>query len=538
MADLKGAPDFNIQIESVFNGQTEFAAYGAKDQFLAAYNIDPDQPIADTGVNSYRASGYLRPASVQKIDSSTAIAGAPMWFVSNPKNDSVYVYGSTGSVYALNPDGYTITATTGLDVADSLGNGAEYYDNYIYLARTTDIARYGPLNGAPALTTSYWVGTLSKTALVNTTYPTLKLATKTLPNHVLHRHSDGRLYIADVVGNQGYLHYIKTTKTAVEGDTDDGSTYLALDFPWGWWPIDMETYGTDLAVSLYEGSNDTVTLQKRAKLTFWDTTSDNYSKIIDVEFPDPIITALENVNGVLYTFSGQLGIKGTRVCRFVGGYSFQQVAYIEDSEPPFPGATDHILNRVFFGGTVEYINSGSSLPCVWAMGSKTGKFSGLFNIMGCSQSTSATEITSLAVIDQDGFNFQIPVVGWFDGTNRGIDRQTNDYGRINSIFRSQVFRIGRPFQITKIRLSFGQAIAANMTLTPKIYVDEESSNFTLVTINNTNYPNSERQITLRSTSTSGDIVGKHNFFLELTWSGSALLTVILPISIEGIYLND
>lgn len=531
------AEEFQIRIDSILGGQSEFAAFSGPDQFLASYNLDPDQPIADSGSQSYRPSGFLRPTPPERIDFS--FSGAIKWFIPNPKNDEVYVYGSTGSVYSINPSNYTVTSVGDLtDGGTSTANGGEYYDNYIYFARDTTVARYGPLNGGAVFTDDYWVTSLSQTALVNTTYPQLYLAGQRLPNHVMHRHSDGRLYFADVIGNQGYLHFISTLKTTVEGDTDNGSTYGALDFPYGWWPTDIETYGSDLAVALYEGNNDSVTFQKRAKLTFWDTTSAAYSKVIDVEFPDPVITALENVNGVLYVFSGQIGAVGTRVSRFIGGYSYEQVAFIEDSEPPFPGATDHLLNRVLFGGSSEFVNGSVSKPNIWALGSKTGKSLGLFNIMGATGSSAITEITAAKVIDQDGFNFQIPVVAWSDGVVHGIDRQTTNYDKVNTVFRSQVYRMGRPFKIKKIRLPLTKAMAANMTIVPKIYVDEQIKTYTLQTINNTNYPNGEQQIVLRSDSSSAPITGLHSFFFELTWSGSALQTVGLPITIEGEYLND
>ncbi len=532
---------FTIRIESILGGHSDFQNFAGKDQFLASYAIDPDQPSSDSGNQSIKASGFLRPAGCRKIDHSTTLSGAPMWLIPNPKDDEVYVYAASGSVYSLDPNGYAITAVGDLnDGGTATGNGSEYYDNYIYFSRDTTVARYGPLNGTAAFTDDYWVSTLSKTALENTTYPELLATSRDLPNHVLHRHSDGKLYIADVVGNQGYLHYIATTKTTVEGDTDNSSTYGKLDFPYGYWPVDIETYGSDLAIALYEGSRDLTTIQKKAKLSFWDTTSANYNKIIDVEFPDPIITALDNVNGVLYTFSGQPGNLGTRVCRFVGGYSFEQIAFIEDSEPPFPGATTDLLNRILFAGSANYINNNSgNLASVWALGSKTGKYQGLHNVMGASNTTvSDTAITSMAVIDQDGFNFQIPVIGWATNSTYGIDRQTADYGRINPRFKSQVYRIGRPFKITKIRIPLATAVGSNMTLIPTIYVDEESTSYALQTINSTNYPNSDRQIILRSAANSRDITGKHSFYFELSWTGTSLLTVGLPIEIEGEYLND
>lgn len=525
-----------IQIDSITGGQSELAYFGASGQFKASYAIDQDQPASDTGSQGLKPSGFLRPTGAQKIDSSTTFAGAPMHLVPNPKDDKIYVIDTTASTYTLNPSDYSLSALSDAgEFSNGSGNGGEYYDNYIYNVLDTTVARYGPLNGTQAFNGNFWASTLGKSALSNTTYPTHANSNHPYPNHPIHRHSDGRLYFGDVVDNQGYLHYIATKKTSVEGDTDNSSTEQALDFGFGEYPIAIETYEDRLAVSLYEGSNDTATFQKRAKLIFWDTVAASPNKVISVELPDPIITALKNVNGVLYTFSGQLGARGTRVCAFVGGYSFQQVAYIPDSVPPFAGAVDHVLNKALFGGTATDVNDGTSLPCVWANGSTTGKFSGVYNVMGCSNSSSSAEITSMAVVDQnDGFGFQIPITGHSDGSNFGVDRQTTDYSRHNQIWRSETFRIGQPFKVTKIRLPFAQAIGSNMTVVPKLFFDEQSDSKTLVTINNTNYPNSEKNVVIRPDSATG----QHSFFLELTWSGSALATVGFPIQIYYQPLND
>ena len=528
--------DINIKIEAIVGGQAELKYYGSSSQFQGSYSIDPDQPISDSGTQSIRTSALLRPASSKQIDSATTLAGAPIWMIPNPKTDTVMVLDATGSAYTLNPDGYTITALSDAGhLSSGSGNGLAYHKNYYYFFKNTDVARYGPLNGTASFTPSYWVGTpLNTTALTNTTYPSLVQGTKALPNHPAHLHPhDGRLYFGDVVSNQGVIHYIDTTTTTVEGDTNESSKYNALDLPHGYWPIDIESLGTDLAISLYEGNNDSVTFQKRAKLSFWDTTATSYNKIIDIEFPDPIITALKNVNGALYTFSGQLGVLGTRVCRFVGGYTMEQLAFLEDSEPPFPGAVDAILNRVLFGGLVSDVNGGTKLASVYGYGSKTGKMSGVYNIMGASNSASTADITSLAVIDQDGFNFQIPVIGWTTGSSHGIDRQTTTYDKVNPIWRSNIYRIGRPFKITKIRIPLSQAIAANMTVVPKLFMDGETTSYTLRTIDNTFYPG-KKSVVIRPENATGE----HSFFLELKWSGSVLCTIALPISIEGEFIED
>ena len=78
-----------------------------------------------------------------------------------------------------------------------------------------------------------------------------------------------------------------------------------------------------------------------------------------------------------------------------------------------------------------------------------------------------------------------------------------------------MFNIGKKFVIKEIRIPLAVAVVANMTITPKVFLDDYSSSSTagLTAINNTNYPNSERHIEQHPT-----IAGNHNFCLELGYS--------------------
>lgn len=522
-----------IRIESIIGGHSPTTHFGRNNQFRASLGIDPGQPSDDQdSIYSTIASGLLRPAASQKFSGST-ITSAPLWMIPNPKDANVYVYDANGSAYTADATFTTVTglSDTGL-LTNSLGNGAEYYDNYIYFAKNTTIARYGPLNGSPSFNGDYWVTTLSKTALVNTTYPTTFKNSLQIPNHVMKRHSDGKLYFADVVGNQGNIHYISTTKSSVEGDTDSTSTYAALTFGYGLWPTALESLDADLVIALYEG-NASALRQPRAKIGFWDTTSTNVNKITWYEFPDQIITAMKNVNGVLYVISGNFNSRGFRVSKFIGGYSFQEIFYSETGEPCLPGAIDGILNRALIG---SHTNVPESDGCVYSSGlEKASMGSGFFNVMRSTGGTSSTNVTAVLVADNDELGFVVPVIGWTQsgdgstGVSHGLDKQGTTYNNAPSVWWSQLFRIGQPFKITKIRIPLTQAVAANMTVIPKIYTDDGvGSSYTLTTINNTNYPNSERNIVYRLEN----MTGKHNFWLEFRWSGSALLTINLPIVIE------
>lgn len=512
---------FQITIDSVFGGESATEFFSQKGQFQSSVAIDPDLPKDDSAV---KTSGYLRPTSLAKFSAST-VTSTPRWIVTNPKTQNIYVYAADGKVHTVDS-----SLAIGADVAtlaSASGNGAEYYDNYAYFAKNADVARYGPLDGSPAVTTAYWTSTLSLTAPTNTTYPSLNGVA--IPNHPMHRHTDNKLYFGDVHANgYGILSYVKTSKTTVEGDTNDSSAYNALDFGYGEYPTCLETYNTFLAVGLIEGTG-TTTLQKPAKISFWDTTSASYSQITSVELPDPIITALRNVNGTLYAFTGNAS-GGFRVLRFGGGYSFDEIYYSEEGAPPFAGAVDHFLNRIIWGG---YTTRPSTNAVVYAYGSKQkGIPMGVHKIYASTSAGATQNVTALKYVLHASNKQPGVIVGWKDGSSQGLDKISTTYGAAK--FASETFRMGRPFQIKKVRFPLAQAVAANMTLIPKIYVDDASSSTALTTINSTNYASSERNVI----QYPAGLTGKHNFYLELAWSGTVLLTAALPITIEGEYLDD
>jgi hypothetical protein len=528
---------FEVRIDSILGGHSQSSHFSSPGQFRTSIAIDPSLPSTDTIGDAYSnvASGLLRPVAVTDIGNSI-IANSPMWLIPNPKDSSVYIYDLGGSAYVTG--GSVVTALSdGGTLTSSSGNGAEYYDNYIYFFKNTDVARYGPLNGAPTFNGTYWTGTLGKAALTNTTYPSDFFLNTAYPNHVAHRHSDGKLYFADVVGNQGTIHVISTTKAAVEGDTDSGSTASKLTFGYGLWPTAIESYGSSLAIALLENTNATKR-GMRAKMAFWDTTSGNFNSIIWVEFPDSIITGLKNVDGTLYIVSGNLGVQGFRVSQYVGGNTVSEVGYFEDGEPPFPGALEGSSKRLLFG---SFSATPVNTACVYSLGlQKSGLTSGLFNTVAPTSGTDGS-VTSLLLADNLPLAFDIPWVGNSSGSglaNQYLDVRSTTYGLIDNIFWSQMFRIGKPFKITKIRIPFSQAIASGMSLIVNMYVDDGSKVYTgtanaMPTITSSNYLG-ERGVVFTPTG----VTGKNNLWLGLDWNGTALLTVGLPIIIEGEILDD
>jgi len=169
-------------------------------QFKNSLALDPDNE-ATTGDN--RAGGILTPTPSAALSAAngTGIDDEPLWMNTTPKDDDVYVYDRAGKVYTVILASKTISdLNNGAALSSSSGNGAAYYDNFQYFAKNTDICRYGRLDGSRSYNQTYWTSTPSKSPLGNgVTYPSPKIGTTKYPNHVMHRHVDGKLYIADVM---------------------------------------------------------------------------------------------------------------------------------------------------------------------------------------------------------------------------------------------------------------------------------------------------------------------------------------------------
>jgi hypothetical protein len=69
-----------------------------------------------------------------------------------------------------------------------------------------------------------------------------------------------------------------------------------------------------------------------------------------------------------------------------------------------------------------------------------------------------------------------------------------------------------------------------MAATVKIYSDDGSSSSTVKSISNTD-DNGKKDIVIYPQGVSF----KNNFFMEITWTGSALMTIATPITIEVEY---
>ena len=488
--------------------------------------------IASPAVFSLTAHG-LAAGNVVYFSTSGALptgltAGTAYYVIATGLTANAFEVSTTAGGAAVNTSG----SQSGTHKITMECHGAEYYNNYIYLFSQTNVSRYGPLNNSPALTHSFWYFTLAETALTDTTYPSLRGVE--IPNHYAHVHGDNSMYFCDFINGQGLIHRINTKKVTDEGDTDGttvASAYNVLDLPFGFYPTSVESHGTNMVIlGIY--SIDSTINQGRSAFVIWDPTNTISWNIGPVYLPDPLATAVLNVNGLIHIWSGN-GQNGVRVSRYLGsGESVKDLAYQEEGLPPLSGAVDALGNRVVWGGFTTNPATGSA---VFAYGSKDSRFpAGLHNIAKGSGAGTTPIVTAIKYVQQSSNITPKLVIASTDGTGTQIDSYSTSATLASNI--RWMFNIGTRGQILKIKIPIAGAVAANTTITPKLYFDDLSSNKTLTAITNTNYP-SKRSVVFKGSELK-DTTFINNFVLELAWTSTNPLPVALPITIEVETFDD
>jgi hypothetical protein len=510
-----------LKINSIFGGQAPSRYYGAEGTFDQSLSIDPDFPIASSAV---RTSGFVVPIGMSAF-SGAQVTSHVVSIINNPKNTLTYVVLSNGRLISY--DSALGTETLVGTVSGGAAVSGTYYNNYIYIFKPTNVSRYGPLNNSPSLTDDVWTGATlgTQSALTNTTYPSFNSVS--IPNHIGHVHGDNSMYFTDFANGQGMLHRINTKKVTNEGDTNGTtvpSAYNVLDLPFGFYPTDIESFSTSVMIIGNYSSDGTIN-QGKSAFILWDPTNTSTFYLGPVFLEDPLATALLNVNGRINIWSGN-GQNGFRISKYLGGESVTDIALFEEGFPPFATAVDAIGNKVIWGGTTT---TPATSACVWSYGSKDSRLpNGVQNIIKTTSAGATPIVTALKYVQQSSNIQPKAVVAWRDGTTRGID-QYSATGTLGAIIR-WTFNIGQKFNLTRIRIPFGGAVAANTTITPKVWFDDLSSSKSPTVINNTNYPSSRHII--YKTPELKDYIGKNNFTLEFAFSDTNPLPIALPILID------
>lgn len=516
-----------LQWKSVLSGWTPTSYIGDDSSFKASIGVDPDLPVGtDT-----RASGIMTPSRYEKF-SGTEFTGAPLWIMANNKTNNTVVYTSDGKLHSFNSSIAMRTADEAsvsfpITITGGAGNGGFFYNNFYYLCEATDISQYGGMDQGVSIakTENVWTGAkFGKSALTNTTYPTIQGIP--IPNHPSHVHTDNSAYIGDVVAGQGVIHRMNTKKVTIEGDTNGTvvpSAFNALDLPFGYYPTDIESYGTDVVIAAIRTTDSTIN-QGSAALFFWDpTNTDTFYR--QLSLPDPLVTALKNINGILYCWTGNAS-SGVRLSKYIGGETIQEVTYQEDGVPPFAGAIDALGSRIAWGSQTSYPASTAS---VMAYGSKNDSLpKGLHNIVRSTSSGTTQNVTAIAYVQQANNISPRLIVGWSDASAKGLDKFSTT-AAYNSVLRTKPLNINQRFVAKKLIIPVANTVDANTTVTIKAYIDDESTSVTLPVINNTNYPGKRKVLFKAADLTT--VTGENNLILDITWTGTTQCPVLLPINI-------
>lgn len=508
------------QVASILGGISETWNQSGEGQFLASLGIDPE---AATGA-LIKSSGGIIPSPYSEF-SSASVGAAPMWITGVSTSSGVWSYLADGSLVTYSAV-LASEEVKGIPTSGA-GNGMAYYNDYVYLSTPTNISRQGRLSlTAPTMTNGYWVTDLGMSALTNSTFPSTRDVT--YPNHVLWPHSDGRLYVADYDGANGRIHSLTTDSDGTNGS----GSYNDLTLPPGYMPMDMKTYGGDLAIALSPQAKYAAGAIPKAAgslLALWDAVPGNRPYRF-VPINEPLATAVIVKNGELFVLAGQIDAD-VKLLRYLGGYSFETLAVVSEGFPPPAGAADVLGNMLVWGGSTTYPATSAGL---FAYGFRSGKLPGnSLNHIGRISDTSGTNpiVTCVKFLQRGRF----PVIGWRTGSTFGLDKKDGS-GTQSSYFRSPVQNIGKKFILRRLTVPLSAAVSAGVTITPTVYVDDESSNFTpggssangLNVINSTNYASSERLIDFQGLT----IHGNHNFYVEFQFTGTTLVGIIPPISYE------
>ena len=509
-----------ITIDSILGGFAPTFQMSGADQYLDAIGIDPEA-IGTFGGVTGKSLGAVMPTFPYSLLSTSTLGEAPMWVAGSASTQGVFVYGSGGTLHAISSadapvDGGLVKPTNGA------GNGMVAYNDYIYLSTTTDVYRYGRLSQTAPTLASWWVTGLSNSALVNGYSPSTRNIT--YPNHVLHFHNDGRIYVADYDATAtdsphgGLIHWFKT---ATDG-TGGTSAFAALVLPPGFVPMALESYGTDLAIlctpELASGGDRRT---GNAALFLWDTISNTYYRHVPIK--ETVATAMKVKNGEIYILAGNVDTD-VKLIKYLGGDSFQTLVSVNEGAPPPAGAMEVFGDMVCWGGHVTAPTAAAGL---FSYGTRSGQLKAALNMPVRINNTSSTLpiVSCVKSVERKPY----PWIGWRTDTTAsyGLDSLTNA-GTQASRWRTKVYNIGKKFRIRRIRIPLLGPVSSGDSITGTIYTDSETASTALKTINTTNFPNSPTLCDFNSVN----VQGYSNFYIAFNFAGTNQQGFALPITID------
>lgn len=137
-------------------------------------------------------------------------------------------------------------------------------------------------------------------------------------------------------------------------------------------------------------------------------------------------------------------------------------------------------------------------------------------------------ITSVTRVYQNMPFPQFVMAGQGTGSIYQLFKKTEEQNL--AIWRTPVYQIGSDFDVMEITFNLTQDLDVGMNIIPKLYFDNERTTSVGTQINYVNI--TDKTVRLNAKNFDNAVHGKHNFFLELQFTGTVLEAVALPIFID------
>lgn len=359
-------------------------------------------------------------------DSSTTITDLAKWIEHDAVNDKTYAYGDDGKFWQESAGTWSALTTP----TTAAGQGMRIWNDYVYLRKTSAIARYGPLSGAAALTQSWQSSNV-----------------QTENDHGPIHEFLGNLYFA----NGRFL-----------GEWDNTTwTYNKLTLPIGWKIRAMAVVGEELVMGGWKGTN--VYDYEVGFLWFWNGTDDGVSHFLELQ--EGPVNAMAVINNNLFLVAGSRG----QLYHYNGIITpvrqLSNLLLSDDYIDVFPGAMTSRGGDLVIG-LAGKTDSADITQGVYTYGRSSKNYPRALNISNIISSGTKTgttlKIGALHTVGPNEF-----YVGWEDGTStNGIDKVSGTTPYATATWNSLWYDDGEPNlekELERIKFTF-KPLAANESI--------------------------------------------------------------------------
>jgi len=402
-------------IDRFYGGQSEAPKEGPKGSFLYGDNLDIDSDLNAVSINVKTTK-----------DSTTVVTDLPKWIEHDATNDKTYAYGDDGNFYEEATG--TWAALTAASTA--AGQGMKIWNDYVYLRKTSALARYGPLSSSPTMTQAWQTSNVQTESIHGPI------------NEFL-----GNLYFA----NGRYL-----------GEWDGSTwTYNKITLPIGWKIRCMAVLGENLMMGGWVGSN--VYDYEKGFLWVWNGTDTSVTNFLEVN--EGAINAMYVIDnnlffiagsvGNLYVYTGQV-IKMRQLTTELTASQYLEI---------FPGAMTASRGKLLVG-VAGKTDSSSLTQGIYSYGRVSKNYPRALNISNIVSSGTKTGTTlKIGAVHAVGPNEVY--VGWEDTTaTNGIDKISGTTPYTTATYYSLWFDNGNPYvekETDLIKFTF-KPLAANESM--------------------------------------------------------------------------